>query len=349
MKQVSLLAGAAVLGASIVSAAAAMGQEINVLAWCDHADPALLEPFTQATGIRVNVRDYEGTGAGLALLDQSRPGDWDVWVLDSPAVPEVVALGRLAPLDPSDYPLTDIPEEVLNEAVHVVDGQWYAVPEKYGYMGLAFDSERVQEEGLQSLESLLDPRFERRIAVYDYYRPVMGMIAVTMGIDPATFDEDDLERVREYLLALKPNVSVVSDIVTSQTALATGDADVLFGGGEYAIATILQERPSLNWVIPEAGAVRYEQSIGIIADSQRQDEARQFLQYILSPEGQGRLATSSCFWGLPANVNAELTDEQRAVLRWDDQAEYLAKTTSYIAPTGELALAAQAVWAEFMQ
>jgi len=73
-----LLASAAVL------ATPAMAQEeLNALVWCDHTDPALIEPFEEEHGVRVNLREYEGTGAALALLDQSRPGDWDVLVIDA--------------------------------------------------------------------------------------------------------------------------------------------------------------------------------------------------------------------------------------------------------------------------
>lgn len=339
------------LGASLValSSNGALSQELNVLAWCDHTDPALLDPFTEQTGIKVNVRDYEGTGAGLALLEQSRPGDWDVWVLDSPAIPEIARLNKLAPLDPADYPMDDIPEKVQNAGVHVIDGKWYGMPEKYGYHGFAFNKDVVKEGEISSLKGILAERFKGRVAVYNYYRPIMGMIAVGLGIDPAKFNEKDLEAVKAFLKEVKPNVSIVSDIVTSQTALATGDADVLLGGGEYAIATILPEHPNLDWAVPSEGSVRYEQSIAVLADSQKKDDAKKFVQYILSPEGQARLATSSCFWGMPANRTATLTDDQKTALRWDKQDEYLARTTSYIAPTGDLAAKAEAAWAEFMQ
>jgi spermidine/putrescine transport system substrate-binding protein len=56
---------------------------LNALVWCDHADPALLGPFEDANGVTVNVKKFEGTGAGLAIVEQSRPGDWDVMVMDS--------------------------------------------------------------------------------------------------------------------------------------------------------------------------------------------------------------------------------------------------------------------------
>ena len=99
-----------------------------------------------------------------------------------------------------------------------------------------------------------------------------------------------------------------------------------------------RELPHLDWVIPEQGAVRWSQSVGVFADSNKPDLALKFVQYILSPEGQARLATSSCYWAMPANSQAaeHLTDQQRAALRWDDQAGYLANAQLYPAPDAEL-------------
>ncbi len=61
----------------------ALAEDLNALVWCDHSDPNFLKPFEDATGIKVNVKEFEGTGAGLAILDQSQPGEWDVMVIDS--------------------------------------------------------------------------------------------------------------------------------------------------------------------------------------------------------------------------------------------------------------------------
>ena len=54
------------------AATAAAQEELNALVWCDHTDPALIEPFEAAHDVKVNLREYEGTGAALALLEQSR-------------------------------------------------------------------------------------------------------------------------------------------------------------------------------------------------------------------------------------------------------------------------------------
>ena len=137
----------------------------------------------------------------------------------------------------------------------------------------------------------------------------------------------------------------------STTALATGEADILIGGGEWAVAVLVAENPDLDWVLPDQGGILWSQSLGIFKDSQKKDLALKFLQYIMSPEGQARLATSSCFWGMPANSKAGdvLNAEQKAALRWDEQPKFLANSYRYFIPDAELDGEMLDVWTEFLQ
>ena len=91
----------ALVSIAVISPAAAA--DLNALIWCDHADPALLKPFEDANGIKVNVKEFEGTGAGFAIVDQSQPGDWDVMVIDSIDVPRGVEKGLFEPLPDGRY------------------------------------------------------------------------------------------------------------------------------------------------------------------------------------------------------------------------------------------------------
>jgi spermidine/putrescine transport system substrate-binding protein len=333
----------------LLPAGTAAAEEINALVWCDHADPAFLEPFTAATGITVNVKEYEGTGAGLALVEQSQPGDWDVFVVDSTDVKRVAARGLLAALDPADFPMADIPPAVQAPELHQVDGVWRAVPEKFGYNAIAFDKDKVSEEQMRKAANLFDPSMKGQIAVYDYYLPLITQVAILLGKDPKTVTEADLPAIREKLFELKANAALVSDVVTSQTALATGEVGVLVGGGEYTVSGLHAEKPNLDWILPDEGGVRWQQAIGVFEASTRKDAATKFLQYVLSPEGQARLATSSCYWGMPANAKAALDDTQKSVLRFDQQPGFIANSHLYISPTDELDQAMQAVWTEFLQ
>jgi len=344
----ALIAGTAVLGLTL-AAAPASAEEINALVWCDHTDPELLEPFTEATGIEVNVKDYEGTGTALTLIDQSRAGDWDVFVVDSTDVRRVTERGLLAPIDAGLIDMSAIPDAVKAEDLHVIDGKWYAFPEKFGYNAIAFNRDKVSEADMRKAASMWDPKFKDQVAVYDYYLAIISQIAVGLGIDTATFSEADIPAVREKLFEMKKNAKLVSDVVTSQTALATGEVDVLIGGGEYAVASLMAEQPELDWVLPDEGGIRWQQAIGVFADSEKKDAAQKFVAYILSPEGQARLATSSCYWGMPANMSAALTDAQKTTLRWDEQPAFIEGSQRYISPSEELDVKLQDLWTEFLQ
>ncbi len=185
-----------------------------------------------------------------------------------------------------------------------------------------------------------------QIAIYDYYLPIISQLAIAMGKAPADLTEADLPAIKEKLLAIRANAALVGDVVTSQTALATGQVGILLGGGEYAVAGLQADQPNLDWVLPDVGGVRWQQAIGVMAASTKKEAATQFLQYVLSPEGQALLATSSCYWGMPANSKAALSDDQKARLRWDEQPGFLAKSYPYHSPTEATDKAMQDLWAE---
>ena len=132
-RQTLKAAGAmAALGAiGLPRRAAAAAQELNILVWCDHTDATLLQPFEQAHNCRINVKDYQETGAALAILEQSQPGDWDVFVVDSVDVRRVVERKLLAPLDGVGLPWDDIFPDLHAPELHKIDGKTYAIPEKF--------------------------------------------------------------------------------------------------------------------------------------------------------------------------------------------------------------------------
>jgi spermidine/putrescine transport system substrate-binding protein len=341
---------AALLGCMVAAGSSAAAQEeLNALVWCDHTDPALLQPFEERHGVKVNVKDYEGTGTALALVEQSRPGDWDVFVVDGVDVPRVVEAGLLAPLPEAEFPWADIFPELRQEALHFKDGKMYAAPEKFGYNTLAYNKAKVDPADMRKTAVLWDPKYKGKIAVYDYYIPLMGMVAIGLGMKPSDISEATLPQIREKLFAVKDNAALVGDVVTSQTALATGQVDVIAGGGEYVTAGLHAENPDLDWVLPDDGGVRWMQAIGVFEGSAKKQLATEFVKYILSPEGQARLATSSCYWAMPANSKAALTGEQKAVLRWDEQPGFIANSYPYFVPGPELDAKMLEVWTEFLQ
>jgi spermidine/putrescine transport system substrate-binding protein len=336
--------------ALILSATPGLAQELNALVWCDHTDPALIQPFEEKFGVTVNLKEYEGTAAGLAILDQSQPGDWDVLVIDAVDVGRAVEAGHLAELPADQLPTADFFPELVMAENNTVDGKTYAVTEKFGYNTISYDKSKVDPADMEDMASLTSGKYDGRIGIYDYYLPVLGLVALGQGINTADITADTLPALREPLMVLRAASKQVSDVVSAQTALATGEVDIVVGGREWLTAVLAAENPNLDWTIPSQGALRWAQSIGVVAGSTQPDLALEFVKYITSPEGQARLATSSCYWGMPANAKAGevLTPEAKAVLRWDQQAEFLTRAQLYPIPDAALDAAMQDLWTEML-
>ncbi|WP_417691640.1 ABC transporter substrate-binding protein [Roseibium sp.] len=326
-------------------------EELNALVWCDHTDPELIQPFEEKFDVRVNLKEYEGTGAALAIVEQSQPGDWDVFVIDGVDVPRAIDADLLAALPKDQLPLDDLFPALVMPDNHTKDGEIYAISEKFGYNTISFNKSKVDAEDMKDMTVLWSDKYKGKIAVYDYYLPVMGMIAAGLGKTTADLSADDLPEIKETLFKIKDNAKLVGEVVSSQTAIATGEVDILVGGGEWVTAGLAADNPDLDWILPEQGAMRWSQSIGVFKDSEKKGLATEFVKYILSPDAQAKLATSSCYWAMPANSKAgeKMTDQQKTALRWDDQEAYIANSQLYPAPSAELDAQMQDAWTEFLQ
>ena len=342
-------AAATALAATGFARPARAAGELNILVWCDHADDRLIAPFAEAHDVAVNVKTYEGTGTALSIIEQSQAGEWDVLVVDAPDVPRVADLGILEALPDDIAPWDDMFPAMRDAPYTHVDGKVYAVPEKFGYYGVCYDKNKVDPADAASGDIAWMDKYAGRIGVYDYYFPIIQMIGIQLGYAPTEIDGAVLENIRERLLAMKPNVKMVGDIVSVQNALVTGDVDIIYGGAEFAVSNLIPDNPHLDWTISESGGLIWNQGIGVLASSERKELAREFVKWILSPGGQGILATSECYWAMPANAKAEIPAEAKAILRWDEQPGFLDRSTVAQFPDAEMDAEMLDLWTEFLQ
>ncbi|MDE0309573.1 MAG: spermidine/putrescine ABC transporter substrate-binding protein [Acidiferrobacterales bacterium] len=345
---VSLLTVFAFVGVSLPTGVSA-ADDLNVLVWCDHADDKLIKPFEEMHGVNVNVKTYEGTGTALSIIEQSSPGDWDVLVVDAPDAPMVAGLGLLEPLDESQLPLGDIFAPLTAAGFNYVDGKRYTIPEKFGYYGVVYNKDKVDPEDMKTVQVMWNEKYKGRVAVYDYYFPTMQLIAISMGMHPDEITMDSLPELRERLLAMRPNVKMIGDIVSVQNALVNGDVDIILNAAEFAVSNLMPSLPNLDWTIFEEGGLMWVQGLSIMKDSQKKDLAAEFVKYIVSPEGQGRLATSECYWAMPANSMTELSADEKQILRWDQQDGFLSRSVPSTISQADIDAEMLDIWTEFLQ
>ena len=76
------------------------------------------------------------------------------------------------------------------------------------------------------------------------------MVASGLGIKPPELNQSHLPAIKEKLFRMKELSAVVRDVVQVQTALATGEVDIIAGGGEFSVSVLHKENPDLDWVLP---------------------------------------------------------------------------------------------------
>ncbi len=270
-------------------------------------------------------------------------------LIDSIDVRRGVDKGLFAALPEDKLPMADLFPEVLMDSTTKFDGKRYGITEKFGYNSISYNNTKVDPADMQTLATLLGDKYKGRIAIYDYYLPVIGMAAMAIGKKTTELTEADLPAIKDVLLKMKANSKAVTDVVASQTAIATGEVDVLVGGGEWVTAGLARENPAMDFAIPKEGGILWSQSLAMFEASKKKDLALKFIQYVMSPEGQARLATSSCYWGMPANRKAALSDADKKILRFDEQPGFLARAQPYPAPDEALDKKMQDIWTEMLQ
>ena len=323
-------------------------EDLAAIVWCDHSDPSFLDGFA---GARVRTKDYDaGTGAAISVIEQSQPGDWDIFVLDSVDVPWVAESGLLSELNADDYPMGDIFEQVRQSELHTVGGALYAVPTTFGYNGICYNSGKVDPADMRRMSVLWDPKYEGRIAVYDYYIPIIQLVGIGLGIAPHEVSIENLPLIGEKLFEMKKKAVMIGDVVSVQTALVSGDADIIAGGSAWTVASLRSEHPEVHWVLPDEGGLRWTTAAGVISSSNKKELAQEFIQYMLSPAAQADLATAECYWKMPANSKAgdHLNAADLDSLHWDRQADFLSKSHNYFIGGADLDNAMLNLWSEFL-
>ena len=245
--------------AAAMAPTAVRATSLNALVWCDHADPELIAPFEEANGVTVNVKEYEGTGAGLALVEQSQPGDWDVLVIDAIDVRR----GR------RDRPVSrPCRRSQLPHRRHLPRGA--DGPEHHGRTASVTPSPRSSattpspSTATRSIpptwrpDLSVDPKYQGRIAVYDYYLPVIGMAAIaTRQEDRRRSPPTTSPPIKDVLLKWKADGRLVGEV--SASADRARDRRGRHPGRRRRVRhrRARGRDPALDWVIPEEGGGRW--------------------------------------------------------------------------------------------
>ena len=279
MKQLLIFLFIISIGSLAACSSSNSSKELNLYAWSEYIPQALLDGFTEKTGITVNYDTYSSNEELLAKLqagasgyDLIIPSDYMVQIMSSQGMLEEIDLSKITNFGNIDNQLKDSDYDPGNK---------FSVPYQWGTVGMAINRDAVTSP-VTKWADLWNPEFQGRVVVLDDEREVLGMTLLTLGYDKNSTDEAQLEEAKERLLELMPNIKLF-DSDSPKTALLSGEVDLgLVWNGEGALAH--QENPSIDYLCPEEGCGLWVDSMSIPKDAPHMDAALAFINYVLRPE-----------------------------------------------------------------
>jgi spermidine/putrescine transport system substrate-binding protein len=254
-------------------------QTLNLFAWSEYVPQAIIDGFTQETGIKVNYETYASNEemlsklvAGATSYDLVQPSEYTIEAL--------LKANKLLPLDQSKIPsLKNIAPEYTN--LPHDPGLKHSVPWMSGTVGIVVNTEKVTDP-VTGYADVFQDKYKGRIVVLNDNREMVSWVLNYLGLPVNDVNPEVLAKVKPVLGQWIKLVKVF-DSDSPKTALLNGDVDLgIVWSGEAAI--LYAENPKFQYLLPREGTHRFIDSLAIPVNSRNPEAAHKFIEYILRPE-----------------------------------------------------------------
>lgn len=299
-REILKYSGAAALSMPFVNRAWAQTVELNMLAWYGHGEPDIVGEYEAANNVKFKPKYYAGGDNMLALIAQSPPGTYDVILSDAEFVQQLNAAEYIEELNPADYNFDDM----LHEDFQKFPGHWngdtlHSVMVRCGHLGVSYNKNSVTAEEAASYSCFWKESLKGKVGHFDWHLPSLGMVSLYDGNSSALWDLDDAKwsKVQETAMSLRPQVGGFFDYGGTFNSLKNGEMQAMVGIGDWITGVLEKDGAPVASVVPKEGGIQWTESYCIGKGSEKADEVKKFIQYMLTPEGQVKSAQMAAYPG----------------------------------------------------
>ncbi len=261
-------------------------RRLNIYNWSVYIAPETVPNFEREFHAEVRYLTFESAEEMLAKVAAGNSG-WDIVFPSNSFVPPMREQGLLARLDHTRLP------NLQNLDPTFQSPQWdpnlaYSVPYMNGSTGILYN--RSVHPPPLAWRDFWQNRYGHRITMMDDSAEVLGACLLKIGAGVNSTDRSKLEAAKREAIAVKPLLrAFISAEVRDQ--VVAGDvlvAQIWAQMGKLAC----NERADLAFAHPAEGFPRYADNMVILEESDRQELAHDFLNYILRPDVGAQIAVS---------------------------------------------------------
>ena len=309
MKRLKKVLAFAVIGVMVFSLAACGGGgeeentgEVNVYMWSDYMSQDVVDKFTEETGIKVNF-SYMSTSEEAAAKITS--GGGEQYDLVMPCVADMTSLIEGGYLE--EINLDNIPNfENLGDAYKYREfdpENKYAIPYFMNYVYVIYNKDTCPVE-ITSYEDLLDPQLKGQIASVTGPRNLFPIALVSLGYDPNSTNDKEIEEAYEWLQDYVPNVAGF-DSDSAEKLLINGAASVgfVFDGQATRAFDAMDNLEVADLSDPiQLGVDEFV----IPKGAKNKENAEKFLNFLLDAENMAENLQDDNFYSCPNEAAVEL-------------------------------------------
>lgn len=317
---------------------------VYVCNWGEYLDESLNDEFTAKTGIKV-VYDYFDTNESLYATLKNGSAKYDVVVPSDYMIEKMINEDMLAEIDFSLIPnyknidpkFKDLPFDPENK---------YSVPYIWGVLGIIYNTEMVTEAP-DSWDVFWDEQYAGNILMIGNQRDAMAVALKTLGFSLNTTDETEILGAENMLVKQKDILQAYVMDQAYNKMESNSAAICCYYAGDAMV--MMENNPSLAFALPEEGTNYYVDSFVIPKISENQDEAAEYINFMLEAES-GKRNTEMIYASTPNMLAQELlSDDIKNNPALYPSEEYLDKCEMYTALPDDIYAMYNTIWTNLGQ
>jgi spermidine/putrescine transport system substrate-binding protein len=257
-------------------------QELHIYNYTTYIADDTVSNFEKLYNVKVTYDTYTKPEELYAKLQAGNPG-YDIVVPPDYMVRDMIKANLLETLDLSKIPnfTKNVSESFKNPPYD--PGNKHSVAYQWGTIGIGYNPAKVKGK-IDSWKDLFDKSKVEpaHTALLLATRETIATFLITLGKDPNSTKQEDLDAVKKYLLDNKDMIAAIHD-ADGQFRLAKGEFDIIsdWSGDMYqVIGDPANKDLNLQYVIPKEGAVLWTDNLAIPKGAPNKELAHVFINYV---------------------------------------------------------------------
>jgi spermidine/putrescine transport system substrate-binding protein len=306
MKKHTKLLSAAIAGAMLLAGCGKKDDTLNLFVWTEYVPQAVLDKFTQETGIKVAMETYSSNEEMTQKLFAGG-GNYDLIQPSEYTVEALIKDDYLQPLDHAKIPnLKNLAPEFRE--LPFDPGNKFSVPWLSGFVGIVYNAETIPGP-VVGYSDVFTPNNAGRIVTLDDSREIVSWAMNSAGLPINDVTDENLAKIKPLLQDWMSKIKVF-DSDSPKTALSNGDVDIgVVWSGEGAI--LFNQNPKFQWVLPAEGFHMFIDSLAIPKTSRNKEMAEEFINFILRPDISKMILDEFPYYSPNAEARKLLSEAER--------------------------------------